>query len=52
MMDVRKTRTTRYHPQSDGMIERFNRTLLSLISINITDHQDNWDDLLPKVMFA
>ena len=52
MMDVRKTRTTPYHPQSDGMIERFNRTLLSLISINITDHQDNWDDLLPKVMFA
>ena len=28
---IRKTRTTAYHPQGDGMVERFNRTLLQML---------------------
>ena len=28
---VMKTRTTAYHPQGDGMVEKFNRTLLQLL---------------------
>ena len=28
---VKKTRTTAYHPQGDGMVERFNRTVLQLL---------------------
>ena len=42
MMDVTKTRTTAYHPQSDGMVERFNRTLEAMIATSISDHRD-WD---------
>ena len=30
LLGVRKTRTTPYHPQSDGLVERFNKTLLEI----------------------
>ncbi|XP_038062372.1 uncharacterized protein LOC119732841 [Patiria miniata] len=40
-----------YNPKSDGMIERFNRTLLSMVSLMIDPHkrQRDWDQ---KVMLA
>uniref|UniRef100_A0A672YIK4 Integrase catalytic domain-containing protein n=1 Tax=Sphaeramia orbicularis TaxID=375764 RepID=A0A672YIK4_9TELE len=41
-----------YHPQSDGLIEHFNRTLLSMLSLFVEDNQLNWDTLSPYVMLA
>ena len=47
-----KTRTTPYHPKSDGMVERFNRTLLMMLAMFAGKNRDDWDDLLPAVMMA
>jgi len=30
LLHIKKTRTTPYHPQCDGMVEHFNRTLLNM----------------------
>ena len=48
---VQKSRTTAYHPQGDGMVERFNRSLLQLLRAYV-DKQENWEKYLPLVLFA
>ena len=47
-----KTRSTPYQPESDGMVERFNRTLLMMLAMFAAENRDDWDDLLPAVMMA
>ena len=43
---------TPYHPESDGLVERFNRTLLMMLAMFAGENKDDWDDLLPVVMMA
>ena len=53
LLGITKTRTTPYHPQLDGMIRCFNRTLLSMLSTVLRDEgEDNWEVALPAVMLA
>ena len=46
VLGVKKVNTTAYHPQTDGLIERFNRTLTGERS------GADWDQHLPFVLFA
>ena len=48
---VKKTRTTAYHPQGDGMVERFNRSLLQLLRAYV-ECQSEWEQYLPFILFA
>ena len=52
LLGMQKTRTSPYHPQSDGFIERFNRTLLNLLSIAAAENEREWDLRLPLLMLA
>ena len=52
LLDIDKTRTTALHPQSDGLVERFNKTLEDMISKYITTDQREWDSSLPLLMMA
>lgn len=44
--------TTAYHPQTNGMTERFNRTLGDMLSMYVSDDHTNWDRILPFVTYA
>lgn len=44
--------TTSYHPQTNGLTERFNRTLGDMLSMYISSDHSNWDMVLPFVTYA
>ena len=52
ILEIDKTRTTPLRPQSDGMVERFNRTLEAMLSKFVDANQRNWDLYLPLLMLA
>ena len=39
LLGIQKTQTTPFHPQSDGMVERFNRTVKTMLSMFVADNQ-------------
>ena len=47
LLDIEKTRTTPLHPQSDGQVERFNRTVVEMLHGKIKEDQKDWDLQLP-----
>ena len=52
LLEISKSRTTPYRPQSDGMVERYNRTLQQTLSMFVNDNKDDWDEHLPYVTMA
>lgn len=52
MLGIRSIVTSAYHPQTDGMVERFNGTLKAGIRKFLTDHGGEWDKALPFLLFA
>ena len=51
MLGIRKVRTTTYHPRTDGMVERSNRTLIDILS-KYAEGEPDWDLRIPIALFA
>ena len=47
-----KTRTTPYHPSSNWLVERYNRTLLQMIRCFLRQSQEDWDEHVPLLAGA
>ena len=52
LLGVTKINTSAYHPQTDGLVERFNRTLTDMLSKSVVPGTQEWDVRLPYVLFA
>ena len=44
--------TTAYHPQANGLDERYNQTLVNALSKFAQTDRDSWDEKLGEVVFA
>ena len=49
---VRHTLATTEHPQTNGLCERANRTLVNVLRCYLDGGQNGWEELLPRVVFA
>ena len=52
LLGIDKIRTTAYKASTNAAVERFHRTLNSLIGRTISENQRDWDTLLPYIMAA
>ena len=52
LLQIDKTRTTPYHPQSDELVERFNRTMLAKLASTVEEDPSDWKQHLRKVCMA
>ena len=51
-LGIKKLNTTAYHTQCDGMVERFNRTLKTILRKHADTYGCQWDRYLPGVLWA
>ena len=52
VLGIHKTRTTSYHPQSDGMVERFNQTLERYLAKVVESRQKDWDEHIQPFLLS
>ena len=44
--------TTAYHPQANGLDERYNQTLSNTISKFAQKNRESWDEKLPEIVYS
>ena len=52
LLGTQKLNTTAHHPQCDGMVERFNQTLKTMLRKYAAEFSMQWDKYLPGALWA
>ena len=52
LLQIGKTRTSPFHPRSDGRVERTNRTVYNILSKYVSENQRDWDQNLDFIVMA
>jgi transposase InsO family protein len=52
LISVRQLTTTPYHPMANGLVEKFNGTLKTILKRLCAERPKDWDRFLPAVLFA
>lgn len=52
ILGIRKTGTTPFHPQSDGIIEIYNQMLEHQLAMFVNQNQRDWDQDVPLLLMA
>ena len=52
LLHIRRIRTSPYHPQTDGLVERFNGTMKGMLRKFVGRGRKDWDEYLPYLLFA
>ncbi len=49
---TKKVNTSAYHPQTNGLCERFNGTIIESLAMYANENQSDWDLMLPVALFG
>ncbi|CAG0895318.1 unnamed protein product [Darwinula stevensoni] len=52
LFGIKKCMTSPYHPQTNGLTERYNQTLIAKLTAHMTDRGDDWETHLRSVMIG
>jgi transposase InsO family protein len=52
LFNINHRKTTPYHPQTNGLIERVNQTLVRILRKIVIDSKQNWDHKLTGALWA
>lgn len=52
LLSIKQMHTTPYHPMANGLVERFNGTLKSMLRRMCEERPVDWDRYLPALLFA
>eukprot|EP00731_Ephydatia_muelleri_P024390 Em0016g661a len=52
ILNIKHHLITAYHPQSNGLVERFNQSLQNMLHKYIQEKKEKWDDYLDTCTFA
>ena len=51
-LGITQIKSTAYHPETQGALERFHQTLKNMLHVHCTEHDKSWDEGVHFVLFA